>query len=237
MNARLWLHPKSKPACESIFNNANTATYSCFEPPMINVLVGPARVMFLLPLKLACHKSGKLRRSHARSKIQSRSSMCFETVNVKIFQNWCRWAYGNNDLNSHDLKSLYQLYYLAADLESGDLSNAVLDSIRDHYFREKTWPKQERVVHVYKNTATASPLRKFVVSCVYHRLMILRDEVRTYFGDVAIDVDFVRDYIQYVQDSTSKAGNSDPRKREGCQYHEHESAAIHLKSRTIASSY
>ncbi|MCJ1387966.1 hypothetical protein MMC18_000809 [Xylographa bjoerkii] len=208
------------------FHTATPQEY--FESPMFTVFVGRERIAFLLPLKLACHKSGKFYRSYASSRLQAGSSICFDTVNVEVFRQWFAWVYRNHGLDGHDLKSLYKLYYLAADLESGDLINAALDSIRDHYLKENTWPKQERVEHIYKNTATTSQLRSFVVSCVYYRLMVLRDKVHTYFGDVTINIEFVRDYVQYTQDLSLETENTDPRKREGCRFHDHKFEAGHM---------
>ena len=176
----------------------------------------------MLPLELACHKSGKFRRSHENSRLQAGTSLSFDTVSVELFRVWSEWVYGNNTLSGHDLKTLYPLYYLAADLQSGDLCNAVLDNVRKHHLNEDSWPKLERVVHVYNNTTLSSPLRTWVVSCVYYRLMILKEEMETYFGTSVINADFVRDFVRLTQNSLGKLENYDPRLGGVCRYFVHE---------------
>ncbi|MCJ1282883.1 hypothetical protein MMC26_002209 [Xylographa opegraphella] len=190
-----------------------------FESPVFTVLVGREQIAFLLPLKLACLKSGKLRRGHENSWLRAGISISFDTVSVELFKVWFAWMYGNNNLSGHDLKILYPLYYLATDLQSGDLCNTVLDTIRKHHLRENTWPKLERVVHVYKNTTLNSPLRTWVVSCVYYRLMVLKEETDTYFGTSAMDIHFMRDFVRLTQESLGNSKNDDPRLGAGCQYH------------------
>ena len=130
---------------------------------------------------------------------------------------------GNNTLSDHDVKTLYRLYYLAADLQSEDLCNTVLDNIRNYHLTQETWPKLERVVHVYENTTLTSPLRTWVVSCVHYRIMILKEETDTYFGTSAMNSNFVQDFIRLTQESLGNPENDDPRLGGGCRYHTHES--------------
>ena len=173
-------------------------------------------------MKLACHKSGKLRRSHEKSYLQAGTSIFFDTVSVELFKVWRAWVYGNNSLSGHDLKTLYPLYYLAADLQSGDLCNNVLDNIRKYYLKEDTWSKLERIVHVYKNTTITSPLRTWMISCVYYRLMILKEETELYFGTSTMVTNFVRDFVRLTQESLGNIDKDDPRLGGGCQFHVHE---------------
>ncbi|MCJ1382452.1 hypothetical protein MMC17_005565 [Xylographa soralifera] len=193
-----------------------------FESPVFTVFIGRERAAFLLPLKLACHKSGKFRRRYENSWLQAGTSLSYDTISVELFRVWFAWVYGNNSLSGLDMKTLYRLYYLAADLQSGDLCNAVLDNIRKHHLKEGTWPKLERVVHVYENTTLTSPLRTWVVSCVHYRLMILKEEMDTYFGTSAMNTHFVRDFVRLTQESLESPENDDPRIGGGCQYHVHE---------------
>ncbi|MCJ1436437.1 hypothetical protein MMC27_005816 [Xylographa pallens] len=219
---------------ETVLGNKAPAriTYQCshtitpkgyFKSPVFTVLIGRERTAFLLPLKLACHKSGKFRRSHENSRIQAGTSVTFDTVSVELFAVWFEWVYGNNTLSGHDVKTLYRLYYLAADLQSEDMCNAVLDNIRKYHLNEDTWPKLERVVHVYENTTLTSPLRTWVISCVHYRIMTLKEETDTYFGTSTMNTNFVRDFVRLTQESLGNADNDDPRLGGGCRYHAHES--------------
>ena len=119
------------------------------------------------------------------------------------------------------MESLYQLCFLSQDLLSDELYNLVLDNLRKRYQEMNGWPSQARISHVYRNTGYDSSLRSFVTSCAHYRLMILKEKIHTYFADPTAGNDFVRDYVQHVQDVAEGADGSDPRHREGCHFHNH----------------
>jgi len=178
-------------------------------------------------LKLASYRSGKLRKrltepSFARLQ-ESTVEIVLENVKPEVFERWAEWAYGNESLEGYDLRSLYQLYFLAADLRSQELQNLVLDQIKSQYRRADTWPNQERVMHVYRNAAMNSPLRRFMVQIVCYRLMVLKENSQTYFGGQTLNSRFVKDYVDFVQEMQHLNGFTDPRWEDGCRFHNHDS--------------
>ena len=186
---------------------------------MLNVLVGPELQVFRIDWKLACSRSDKLRKRFENLGIHDRSASLeinLQNVNVELFETWNAWAHGNKNLEGHDMKSLYQLYFLAADLRSSELQDLVLDNLKERYHRSDTWPNQDRVLHVYRNTVANSPLRHFMVYCVFFRLMVRREDIHTYFGTIVADCEFVRTYIQLVQDRASEESYKDPRVTNDC---------------------
>lgn len=205
------------------------------ESPLINLIVGPSSAVFRMHLELASHRSGKLQKRLKEPSIVRAQGAAMEIVleNVKpeVFKVWKAWAYGNENFHEYDIKSLYQLYFLSTDLKSPELQDLVLDQLRSRYYETDTWPNQERVMHVYRNTAIGSPLRRFMTRSVYYRLMILRDDVGTYFGGSVSDSRFVRDYVDFVQERQCPNGFTDPRLGNGYRPHYHD-----LKDNTPCTS-
>ncbi|MCJ1250060.1 hypothetical protein MMC30_007286 [Trapelia coarctata] len=197
----------------------------CFESPQINLLVGPSSAVFPMHLKLACYRSGKLRKRLTGPNIvrlqESAMEIVLENVNPEVFERWQIWAYGNENLDGYDLRLLYQLYFLATDLRSQELQNLVMDQIKRQYKKVETWPNQERAMHVYRNTAIGSPLRNFMLQVVYYRLMVLREDSQTYFGGESLNSRFVKDYVEFVQEMQYSNGFTDPRLEDGCRFHSH----------------
>ena len=178
-------------------------------------------------LKLASYQSGKLRKRLIERSIvrlqESAMEIVLENVKPEVFECWRVWAYGNENLDGYDLRLLYQLYFLATDLKSQELQNLVLDQIKRQYQKTDTWPNRERVMHVYRNTAMGSPLRRFMVQSVYYRLMALKESSQTYFGGEGLNSRFVKDYVDIGQEIQYPSGFTDPRLENGCLFHSHES--------------
>lgn len=205
-------YPKSKfTSTITARAQSNEAHHRWFESPLINLLVGPNGTISSIHRELASNRSEKLRKRLSESNIE----IVLENVNPKVFKHWKEWAYGNENLDGCDIELLYQLYFLATDLKSHELQTLVQDQIRAEYHKADKWPNQARVMHVYRNTTIGSPLRRFMVKSVYHRLMVRREDVQTYFGSSGLENRFIRDYVEFVQEVQYPNGSNDPRLDDG----------------------
>lgn len=193
--------------------------------PIVWFCVGEAREMFLVPLQLLVENSLRYRHLGGMTRLPP---IVLESLEADLFRAWTEWMRGNLQvLKSFELNSLYNLYFLAAELRSLEFQNSCIDQIRERYEVADKWPTNARISTVYAKTGSGSPLREFLSLCAWYRIMRIGEEVDEIFAGPTVSPDVMLDYIKVVQQKERLGEEGDPRKRAACRFHDHDSTDGH----------
>ena len=106
-----------------------------------------------------------------------------------------------------DIGPLLDLYFVSQQLEIDALASAVVDTVRNFYHNEETYPGLRRVQYVYANTEDDNEMREMMVGSVA-RYLTLADAIPAHWENALkkngqLSVDIIRSIQQWHLESRS----------------------------------
>ena len=185
---------------------------------MVDIYVGPEGTHWILHEKLLCYYSPYFR-SIFYNKSSNDKSMGLPEDDDHPFELFVGWLYSRSlriPNEEKDIGPLLDLYLMSVRFEMEKLSYDVVDTVRNFYHSQNTYPGLRRVQYVYANTEDDNAMREMMVSSVA-RFLTLGDTIPSHWnkalrknGELAVDI------IRAIQEWHLE-GRSVPDARDGSQ--------------------
>ncbi|KAL9617374.1 MAG: hypothetical protein Q9160_007824 [Pyrenula sp. 1 TL-2023] len=163
---------------------------------MVDLYVGSDSTTYHLHEKLLCYYSPFFTRVFY-NKTSPTKSYGLPEDEVEHFNLLVGWLYSRAIPTPHEEKAvgiLLDLYLLSDKLEMEKLSGTVVDTVRQFYHEQNTYPGLRRVQYVYANTEDDNAMREMMVSSIA-RYLTLSDTIPAHWdkalrknGQLAVDI-------------------------------------------------
>ncbi|KAL9611729.1 MAG: hypothetical protein Q9167_003652 [Letrouitia subvulpina] len=144
---------------------------------LVDIYVGEENSHYPLHEKLLCYHSPFFARTfYNKSSTSSRTKeFGLPELEDSTFQLFVGWLYAHalrSPTQEKDIGPLLDLYFLSERLEISALSADIVDTVRQFYHSEGTYPGLRRVQYVYANTDEDNLLREMMVGSVARYLAL-----------------------------------------------------------------
>lgn len=198
---------------------------------MVDIYVGSESTHWPLHERLLCYHSPFFanifyaKDTDENKKYRSSKSYGLPDEDEYPFELMVGWLYSKalrRPEQEKDLGPLFQLYLLAEKLEMAKLGSDIVETVRDWYFANSTYPGLRRVQYIYAETDEDNEMREMLVSSVARQLTT-GDKIPAHWasalqrnGQLAVDI--IRAIQQWhleersipdMRDSTTGRGRAD----------------------------
>lgn len=169
---------------------------------MVEIYVGtPEPTTWTLHEKLLCYHSPFFARIFYDKKANTRPGVIkeygLENEDDETFQLFVGWLYSRAikfPSEESEIGHLLDLYLLSEKLEIEKLQNDVVDTVRQFYHSQNSYPGLRRVQYIYANTGDDNTMREMMVGSVA-RYLTLADSIPAHWdralrnnGRLAVDI-------------------------------------------------
>lgn len=172
---------------------------------MVALYVGEKKTHWMIHKELLCYRSSFFRKAFQEDgKEESQSkTMNLPDEDDEPFNQFVGWLYSGCvkvPSEESDLTPIFDLYLMGEKWEIEGLQDETLETVRDFYHRNETYPGLRRVQYIYANTQADSPMRHLLVASVA-RYLALGEQIPQHWdkalrknGQLAVDI------IKHVQE-------------------------------------
>ncbi|KAL9637466.1 MAG: hypothetical protein Q9164_002165 [Protoblastenia rupestris] len=173
---------------------------------LVNIYVGPENTHWILHERLLCYHSPFFRRIFYSKESESSHSKNYgfpdsDDLPFELFVGWLYSKAIKTPAAEKDIGPLLDLYFLSQTLEMDKLGSEVVDTVRNYYHNEETYPGLRRVQYVYANTEEDNEMREMMVGSVA-RYLTLSDTIPAHWENALkkngqLSVDIIRSIQQW----------------------------------------
>ena len=166
---------------------------------MVDIYVGPDSNHWILHEKLLCHHSPFFAKLFYDKSTKASSTKAYgmpetEDLPFRLLVGWLYSATLRYPSSENDIGPLLDLYLLSQTLQMAKLGEDVVETVRQFYHDQESYPGLRRVQYVYANTEDDNPMREMMVSAVA-RFLTLSEGIPAHWdralrknGQLAVDI-------------------------------------------------